>query len=513
MYVRISDASDDVDKTANQEEDLRALAERQGWTVAKVYRDDDISAHGGKHDRPQFRALLAATLASEHDLILATENQRLTRGSATELEALTTACLRSGTRLHLLRGGEQSLDSATARATLAILDIIGGLEVEVGKERQAARYASETSKGLPLWGPRPYGFQSAREWDLVDDEADLIRVAYRDVLDDGTTLYAVAKKWNEAGHRTTQAGKARYLRGRAKERNPDDRVLSDGLWTPASVKKLLLRPRNAGLLAARGAVLEPKVKPDNTIVTRADWERMTRHLKPKKKNSVSVGENRTTQLLTGIMRCPCGKALRASTSASKVKGKVYSYEVYDCAHRGHQGAGKAHASIGRDKADAVVRAAVISAHLFGHFQDPEADDLRVIEQRLGEIEKSREGIRALMRSGALTSEEASADLLATAAEADDLRAKEQGLRAARAASRILVGLPAARKGRLSIAETAERSERIGTEFDALPIERRRELVRYLVDVELQPKGSTGERVKVRHRIVDSLNEEDPAPPK
>jgi DNA invertase Pin-like site-specific DNA recombinase len=50
--------STDAQTTENQLLQLRAVAERHGWTVVAEYVDNGVSGAKGRKDRPQFDALL-----------------------------------------------------------------------------------------------------------------------------------------------------------------------------------------------------------------------------------------------------------------------------------------------------------------------------------------------------------------------------------------------------------------------------------------------------------------------
>ncbi len=60
IYCRISDDREGRGLgVARQEDECRALAERLGWSVTHVYRDNDLSAYRGRR-RPGYQALLEA---------------------------------------------------------------------------------------------------------------------------------------------------------------------------------------------------------------------------------------------------------------------------------------------------------------------------------------------------------------------------------------------------------------------------------------------------------------------
>ena len=59
LYLRVST----VDQTtANQERELREVAERAGWEIVKVYKDHGISGAKGRDKRPAYNADAARCL-------------------------------------------------------------------------------------------------------------------------------------------------------------------------------------------------------------------------------------------------------------------------------------------------------------------------------------------------------------------------------------------------------------------------------------------------------------------
>ena len=68
IYLRVST----IDQTtANQERELRQVAERAGWDVVKVYKDHGISGAKGREKRPQFDALHRDANARQFDVVMA----------------------------------------------------------------------------------------------------------------------------------------------------------------------------------------------------------------------------------------------------------------------------------------------------------------------------------------------------------------------------------------------------------------------------------------------------------
>ena len=87
IYLRVST----IDQTtANQERELRQVAERAGWDVVKVYKDHGISGAKGREKRPQFDALHRDANARQFDVVgMAWSVDRLGRSLQDLVEFLT----------------------------------------------------------------------------------------------------------------------------------------------------------------------------------------------------------------------------------------------------------------------------------------------------------------------------------------------------------------------------------------------------------------------------------------
>jgi hypothetical protein len=57
--------------TANQERELRAVAERAGWEIVKVYKDHGISGAKGRDKRPAYNAMLRDAFRRQFDVVMA----------------------------------------------------------------------------------------------------------------------------------------------------------------------------------------------------------------------------------------------------------------------------------------------------------------------------------------------------------------------------------------------------------------------------------------------------------
>jgi DNA invertase Pin-like site-specific DNA recombinase len=76
IYLRVSTQDQ---TTANQERELRAVAERMGIEIAKVYRDHDLSGAKGRDKRPDFDRLCKDAARRQLDIVMAWSVDRLGR--------------------------------------------------------------------------------------------------------------------------------------------------------------------------------------------------------------------------------------------------------------------------------------------------------------------------------------------------------------------------------------------------------------------------------------------------
>ena len=117
LYLRVSTIEQ---TTANQERELRQVAERAGWDVVKVYKDHGISGSKGRDKRPAFDALHKAAARREFDMVMAWSVDRLGR-SLQDLISFLSEVHAAGVDLFL---HQQGLDTTTP-AGKALFQMMG----------------------------------------------------------------------------------------------------------------------------------------------------------------------------------------------------------------------------------------------------------------------------------------------------------------------------------------------------------------------------------------------------
>jgi DNA invertase Pin-like site-specific DNA recombinase len=149
LYLRVST----VDQTtANQERELREVADRAGWEVVKVYRDHGVSGAKGRDKRPAFDALCKAAASREFDMVMAWSVDRLGR-SLQDLIAFLGELHAARIDLFLKA---QGLDTSTpaGKAMFQMMGVFAEFERSMIQERVRAGLARARSEVKQLGRPR-----------------------------------------------------------------------------------------------------------------------------------------------------------------------------------------------------------------------------------------------------------------------------------------------------------------------------------------------------------------------
>jgi len=469
IYARISQKDADRDKAQGQVDDLMAFAEAEGYEVVSTFVDDGLSAYKGV-ERPAWTELLVAIADGEYGVVLATEEERFARGAGNDKRDLQAACVESGTVWHTIRDGKVDPSTDAGGFMADVRDAFARLEVARKTARQQATIKRQLADGLPLWGQRPFGFEVDRLTERTE-EADAIRQAYADVLA-GATLHSVARAWNAAGLRTARAGVT--MKGRA----------ASGLWTTNTVRQVLQRPSIAGRLVSKGTVLKDDLP---AIVTPEEFDIMQAYLadparKPKRGPV-------TAHLLTGLLTCTCGRTMTRGT----VSSRGYSYTVYRCRDASTPGSGR-HAYIRQPVADdAVIR----EVFLWTAIQ--RSREVEVTSPRLGklllqvaEVKRKRGVVQTLATMEGADLKQVARDLADLGKELAALEVHVTAERAAQAGASLLGQISTEWfDGAGAGGEADEAMEANYADFrsfwDALPIDRRREVVQSALTAQLLAK--------------------------
>jgi DNA invertase Pin-like site-specific DNA recombinase len=304
VYVRISqDKTGQRAGVERQEQDCRALADRLGWAVTRVYADNDISAYSGK-PRPDYKLMLADIAAGQIDAVLTWHPDRLHR-SPKELEHYIDVCEAGRVPTHTVQAGNWDLSTPAGRMVARQIGAVSRYESEHKSERVKAAWIQSAKRGVWHGGLRPYGYGPDGVTVVPDEAAEVAKMV--EAIASGQSLRSVVRDLNARGVPTAKGNGSR--------------------WQSKTVREMLMRPRLAGYSVHNGEIAgkgmwEPIVEETawRTVVSilsnparyAADGERLGRGV---------------SWLGSGIYLCGvCGGTLKVGTSS---RGR----KTYRCKNR------------------------------------------------------------------------------------------------------------------------------------------------------------------------------------
>ena len=306
-YARISS-----DKTGaglgveRQAADCRDLAVKLGLGVPDVLTDNDLSAYSGKR-RPGYEQLKEGLREGRWSALLVWHVDRLCR-SVRDLEDVVDL-VNGKVAVHTVKGGEIDLETPEGRLQARMLGTLARYESEHRSDRVRRALEHNAERGI-AHGGRRYGWTEAGA--IEPTEAGIVAELTRRVIG-GESIRALAAELRSRGVPPVAA--AVWSQDSAK----------GAVWTASAVKALVIRPRNAGLRLHRGVVIGAGTWP--AIVDRDTWEAAHALLTdPARKTSPG---NTHARLLSGLMTCGvCEEPVRAGGSRGGVP-------VYRCSTGSH----------------------------------------------------------------------------------------------------------------------------------------------------------------------------------
>ncbi|HMN99834.1 MAG TPA: recombinase family protein [Miltoncostaeaceae bacterium] len=229
IYTRLSQDRDGTKAgTKLQERDCRVRAKALGTELGRrvavsVYRDQDVSAYHKGRVRPAFEQMCEAIGAGELDIVLAWKLDRLLR-RVREGAELLEMCEAHGTRVISLT---DSVDTGSrfGKVIYHLFALLGEIESAAMSERLRRNSLRRIEEGRAHGGgSRPFGLNATRDG-LDRREARAIRTAAKGIIERGTPIREIARRWNAAGLLTSN-GK---------------------LWQPQPLRAMLMNPRLTGV--------------------------------------------------------------------------------------------------------------------------------------------------------------------------------------------------------------------------------------------------------------------------
>lgn len=362
VYARISRDTEGTGLGVQRQlADCRQAASARGWDVVREYVDNDVSA-SRKKPRPEYERMMTDLTAGKADALIVWDVDRLTR-TPRELEDVIDLADRHQLALVSI-GGDIDLATPQGRMMARIKGTVARHEVEQMSRRHRRKALERAENGLP--GSKvPYGW--TRVYDAL---ADGRRAPGHDVI-------------REDQARVIREGTARVLRGESIRSivtwlNEAEVPTPAGApkWITSTVRRLLMRPTNAGLRVHRGEIVgksttEPIITEDEYYRVRSVLTDPSRRLSPG---------NRPKYLLTSLAVCGACGAKMTYTSGYRRKSGERSAPALGC----HE-CTKVRRSM--PFVDSIVEGVVL-----GRLQSPEVlASIPAVDQDQGERLRSRLG--------------------------------------------------------------------------------------------------------------------------
>jgi len=331
IYDRVSEA--DPESQAAHVDHCRRFCDLKGWTIVEE-ATDVASGFSRTVRRPGWDRVEALVRAEKVDAVVVFATSRAGR-NVVRFASFIQDCQDHGVVFASASEGGIDTSGMFGPVILTLLSGLAQMESAVKRERALLGEAKHKRERTFRGGNLPFGFRVEAGQVLVDDlEGTMIRDAVRDVAN-GTSLEAVARRWNDAGVLT----------------HPGNGRTSGSRWTGSHVRAVLGAERNV----------------DAGVVTATDRRRVVEVFDARR-----TGRVPDRYLLAGLVRC--------AVHDRPMRGRQGKYAC------GYDEKKKVHLSIRRAALDALVHRVAERREQDHPFQaqdlqDP-SDDLVVERERI-----------------------------------------------------------------------------------------------------------------------------------
>lgn len=314
IYVRISNDPTGLRAgVERQRDDCQQLCVRNGWDIAGVFEDNDMSAYSGK-PRPGWDAVWDTVAAGKASVIVAWHPDRMYRRMK-ELVRITDLVEEHGVQIETVTAGEVDLSTPDGRFRAHIEGAVAEKSSADTSRRVSRWHRSRAESGRPPGGgTRAFGYDRQRV--------------------DGETVWTVRPE----EHRTFTEVVERLLTGEAavaicRDLNERGIYTSTGAtWTARTLRRMVLSPTVAALREVDGRLVEGRWPP---LVDRVTWERVRAAVESR---SFTRAETSGYCLSGALLRCGrCGRRMYGHK-----KGEMLRYA---CRRRFDGGSGEGCGSV------------------------------------------------------------------------------------------------------------------------------------------------------------------------
>ena len=481
IYARVSDKSQDTeDKTSISEQiaDMEAYCEKRGLNITARYQE---VGRGWSKKRAEFQRMLDDAKRDRFDTIVCWKSDRLSRGM------FPAAALMEVIEAHQIR--LEAVMDAIDMKTFGLMAAIGKIELDNFRERATMGKRGSAKQGRMPVGTPPYGYRTGDDGrpEVHEPEAEIVRRIFHMYVHEGMSSLAICQK---------------MTRDNVPLKNPGSR------WHKAYVSAILRREVYKGtwhygktrwVATEAGEKVYPQPEdqwieiPFPPLVDEETWDQ-AQALKIQRKQ-LSKRNTKAFYLLQHMVRCAeCGRLFACrSYNSSYVKRNGKSYRKdRKTPQRYYQCCGMLYDRLGCRK-PTYIRAERLEELVWSQVKDMIQDPLLIVagiesldsqedgalgeqvanaERDLRKVQTEEERAIRLYVSGQITEEQLNQQrrfiterLEAARARLTDLRTRES----------------LASEKRLIMDGLVKWAGELGQGLDGLPDEKRREVLRLLVD--------------------------------
>ena len=300
-YARYSSAGQRDVSIEQQLRDIRAYADREGYTIVHEYADHARSGYKRASARTEFQAMISAASSGSFDSILCWKVDRFGR-KRSDSAIYKDQLAKLGVTVSYVM--EPIPDGAAGFMTEGMLEVMAEWYSRNLSENVTRGMLDNARKCL-YNGTRILGYTRGPDnrYQIVPEDAATVRHIFARYLS-GYSAAVICNELNASGLRSSRGCR----------------------FTPQHLLRIITNERYTGVYIW-GDIRIPDGMP--AIISRSDWEEAQRM---KKKTARHVEQRATDFLLTGKAFCGhCGKAMIGDSGTSK-SGNTYYY--YAC--QGHK---------------------------------------------------------------------------------------------------------------------------------------------------------------------------------
>ncbi|MFI1303934.1 recombinase family protein [Streptomyces sioyaensis] len=314
VYTRISRDDEGEGLGVNrQREDCERLVDLRGWTIAKIYEDNDLSAFKRNVRRPDFELMLSDLSDGLIDGIVAYDLDRLAR-QPRDLERLIDLYDDRKRLVFSTVTNDVNLATADGRTMARVMVAFANKSSHDTSRRLKRKHLELAQQGKSNGGPAPYGWQ--KDGKKVDPEAKKhIREAQKQILA-GVRIGTIRTRWQAEGTGNPRQGTKRMAHHH--------------------VEHILTNPRLCGFRTYHGEILhddegQPVIGDWETINTVEELEAVCAAVAERKRNPSRGQPLARKYLLSGIARCGlCHAKIRGQPNRKWKPGSKASKYSYQC---------------------------------------------------------------------------------------------------------------------------------------------------------------------------------------